>query len=122
MILENLFESLPVGIIAFNNKEEIFDINNSGEKILGLNGNQIKGKRWEELSLNSVKEDGTIFPYEEHPVVLALRKKQEIHNVVMGVFNCHKKNHVWISINAVPGSCSKTDSSVFLTLTDVSNR
>ena len=50
----------------------------------------------------AVHEDGTDFPDETHPSMIALKTGKEVRNVVMGVFNPQKKSYGWINVNATP--------------------
>jgi len=50
----------------------------------------------------AIHEDGSDFPGETHPSMVALKTGRKVLNVVMGVFNPKDDSHRWININAIP--------------------
>jgi hypothetical protein len=50
----------------------------------------------------AIHEDGSDFPGEKHPAIVALRSRKEVREVVMGVFNPKVKEYRWIQVNAIP--------------------
>ena len=97
-----LFESMAQGVTYQNSDGEIIDANPAALKILGLTMDQIKGKTSMDPNWRSVHEDGTDFPGNEHPSMVALRTGKEVANVVMGVYNLTNQHYRWININAIP--------------------
>ena len=75
--------------------------NSSAERILGLTAEQLAGRTSLDPRWRAIHEDGSPFPGETHPAMLALRTGQPQSNVMMGV---HKPDGAltWISINARP--------------------
>ena len=80
----------------------ITDANPAAERILGLSLNQMKGKTSIDPRWKAIHEDGSDFPGETHPGMVALKTGKKVYNVVMGVFHPQKEEHRWININAVP--------------------
>ncbi len=69
----------------------------------------------------SIHEDGSAFPGETHPAVVALRTGLPVKDTIMGVFHPQKKEYTWLLINAIPqfrGSDTKPYQ-VFTTFTDI---
>ena len=50
----------------------------------------------------SVHEDGSDFPGETHPAMVALQTGKPVKNVIMGVYNPAGDEEKWININAMP--------------------
>ena len=97
-----LFESMAQGVTYQNINGEIIDANPAALRILGLTMDQMKGKTSMDPDWKSVREDGTDFPGNEHPSMVALQTGKEVNNVVMGVFNPMNQDYKWINVNAKP--------------------
>jgi two-component system, chemotaxis family, CheB/CheR fusion protein len=97
-----LFESMAQGVVYQDAKGNILEANTAAERILGLTVDQMKGRTSLDPRWKSMREDGTPFPGDEHPAMVALKTGQEVHNVIMGVFHPAKRENRWININAVP--------------------
>lgn len=65
----------------------------------------------------TVREDGSVFPAEEHPSMIALRTGKAVRNIVMGAFNPTLGERRWISIDTVP-KFSNNSPSTFETFTE----
>jgi hypothetical protein len=92
---------LTEGVILQAVDGTIIASNTSAEHILGLSSDQIKGRTSTDPRWQAVHEDGSPFPGEGHPSMIALQTGEPQNNRVMGV---HKPNGelTWISINAQP--------------------
>jgi PAS domain S-box-containing protein len=97
-----LFETTTQGVVYQNAEGIITDANPAAERILGLSLNQMKGKTSIDPRWKAIHEDGSDFPGETHPGMVALKTGKKVNNVVMGVFHPQKEEHRWININAVP--------------------
>ena len=93
--------SLAEGVVFHQSDGTIAMCNASAERILGLSAAQMMGLTSIDPRWRSVHEDGTPFPGEEHPSMVALRTGQPVEHVMMGV---HKPDGslTWILINAHP--------------------
>jgi PAS domain-containing protein len=76
--------------------------NPAAERMLGLSLAQMQGRTSMHPEWQAVKKDGSPFPGNEHPSMVALRTGKGQKNVVMGVHNPRKKGYTWLNINAVP--------------------
>ena len=119
-----LFETESQGVVYQNARGEIISANPSAERILGLTLDQLQGRTSIDPRWQSLREDGSIFPGEEHPSMVALRTGREVRDVVMGVFNPRKGSHTWIVINAIPQFRSGEDKpyQVYTTFDDITER
>jgi PAS domain S-box-containing protein len=71
-----------------------------------------------------VHADGSGFPGQDHPAMIALRSGQVIQNVVMGVFNPQVDAYTWINITATPQfrQAGELPYSVISTFEDITER
>ncbi|MBT4087154.1 MAG: PAS domain S-box protein, partial [Deltaproteobacteria bacterium] len=97
-----LFETMSQGVVYQNSDGGIIDANPAAEQLLGLSLDQMQGRTSMDPRWNAVHEDGSDFPGETHPGMIALKTGMKVNNVVMGVFHPQKEEHRWININAVP--------------------
>ena len=100
--IRSLFETMVLGVIYQDISGRIIDANPAAEHILGLTINQMQGLTSTDPSWRAIHEDGSDFPGETHPSLVALRTGEIISNTVMGVYHPEEKKHVWINITAVP--------------------
>jgi diguanylate cyclase (GGDEF)-like protein/PAS domain S-box-containing protein len=96
-----LFETVPQGVVYQDAGGRITSANPAAIRILGLTLDQMQGRTSIDPRWRSVREDGTDFPGEEHPSMVALRTGEPVRNVVMGVRR-PDDTYVWILINAIP--------------------
>ncbi len=120
--LQSIFDSMSEGIVLQDGQGKILRCNESAEKILGLSHDQMIGKKSIDPDWQSIHEDGTAFPGDTHPAMVALKSGKAQKNVIMGVTK--KDNEVsWISINANPlfENNSKVATSVIATFEDITD-
>lgn len=116
-------ESMSEGIVLQTREGKIQLANAAAERILGLTTDQLIGRTSRDPHWYSIREDGTPFPGEEHPAMVALHTGEPQHNVVMGV---HKPDGTltWIMINAQPIKRAKDSVpyAVVTTFADITGR
>jgi PAS domain S-box-containing protein len=93
---------MSVGVVSQDQKGVIISANPAAERLLGLSLDQLQGRTSIDPSWKSVREDGSDFPGNEHPAMVALRTGKDVNDVVMGVFHPNKNSHIWILINSHP--------------------
>lgn len=98
----NLFNHLVQGVVYHDQSGQIIQANPAAERILGLTNQQILGKSSVDPSWKSIREDGSPFPGEEHPAMIALATGKEVRNVVMGIQSIQHQDTTWIVIDAIP--------------------
>ncbi|NMO08459.1 PAS domain S-box protein [Methanobacterium subterraneum] len=98
----NLFETMDQGVVYQDKNGEILSANPAAEEILGLTINEMQGRNSKDPRWKCIHEDGSDFPCEEHPAMVALKTGKKVKNVVMGFFNPKKRKTRWITINATP--------------------
>jgi len=97
-----LFESMSLGVVYQNAHGYITSANPSAERILGLTLDQMQGRTSIDPRWKAIHSDGSDFPGDTHPSMIALKTGEEVRNVIMGVFNPVTGEQTWININAVP--------------------
>jgi len=97
-----LFLTTPWGVVYQNAEGYITHANPAAERMLGLSLSQMQGRTSSHPDWHSVKKDGSPFPGEEHPSMVALRTGKVQKDVIMGVYNPRRRLSAWISINAIP--------------------
>lgn len=116
-----LFERIPQGVVFHDASGRIIKANQAALNILGVTEDQIFGRSSLDSSWKTIHEDGTDFPSETHPAVIALKEGKSIRNVVMGVLNPDSKDYRWINISAetVPGPGKNQPVQVFTIFEDI---
>ncbi len=97
-----LFETMAQGVVYQDSDGNIISCNPAAEHILGLTFDQMTGRASSDPGWKAIREDGTEFPGETYPAMVALRTGKPVTNVVMGVFNPIGEEYRWIRINAIP--------------------
>jgi PAS domain S-box-containing protein len=97
-----LFETMAQGVVYQSADGKIFSANSAAERILGLTLGQMQGRTSMDPRWKAIHEDGSDFPGETHPAIIALKTGKEVKDVVMGVFNPEDEQYHWISIYATP--------------------
>ncbi|MHB1454463.1 MAG: PAS domain S-box protein [Saccharofermentanales bacterium] len=97
-----LFETMSQGVVYQGADGEILSANSAAERILGQSLDQMQGKTSMDPEWKSIREDGSEIAGSEHPSMIALRTGERVGPMIMGVFQPHLHDHVWLSINAIP--------------------
>ena len=97
-----LFEAIPEGALLLDAEGRILMVNSEAERILGFSRKEMLGKTSSELRWKTVREDGSDFPFKEHPAFVALHTAQPVRGIVAGVFQPGHNRCRWIRINAQP--------------------
>jgi PAS domain S-box-containing protein len=97
-----LFETMAQGVVYQNAEGHIISANPAAERLLGLTLAQMLGRTSMDPRWQAIHEDGSDFPGDTHPCMIALKTGKEVSHVVMGVFHPGANEYVWINIHAVP--------------------
>jgi PAS domain S-box-containing protein len=119
-----LFETMVLGVVYQDIDGKIISANPAAEQILGLSIDQMQGRTSTDPMWKSIHEDGSDFPGETHPSMVALKTGKTIKNVVMGVFDPKNEQTRWININATPQfkKDDKKPFQVYTTFEDITKR
>jgi PAS domain S-box-containing protein len=97
----SVVSALSEGVVMLGRDGAILTSNESAAQILGLTVEQMVGRTSFDPRWQAVHEDGTPFPGETHPAIIALRTGEPQSNVVMGVRRPDDEL-VWIVVSARP--------------------
>lgn len=120
-----LFETVPQGVVYHDASGAITAANPAAQRILGLTLDQLQGRTSLDPRWGTVREDGSPFPGDQHPAMIALQTGQEVRDVVMGVRVPDRPDsspHVWILVNAVPLFQEGQLHQVYATFEDITER
>ena len=96
-----LFETVPQGIVYHGVDGRITSANPAAQRILGLSLEQMQRRSAVDARWRTIREDGSVFPGEELPAIVALATAQPVSDVVVGV-EAPGRGRVWILVNATP--------------------
>lgn len=99
--MRSIFQTMAEGLVLQAADGRILDANSAAEAILGLSRDQLLGKTSLDPFWQTVREDGTVFPGDEHPAMVTLRTGRPVSNCIMGIRD-PAKGLRWISINTQP--------------------
>ena len=112
--------SLMAEGVAFLNAEGGLEVwNEAMERITGLTGDQLRGRSSLDPRWRAIREDGSPFPGDQHPSLVALRTGQPQVDVIVGI---HKPDGtlVWVSNSAWPlSTTTRNPYSVITTARDI---
>lgn len=97
-----LAETMLQGVVHQDASGFIISMNLAAERILGKSREQFLGSTSEREEKNTIREDGSVFPGNDHPSMIALRTGKTVRGEVMGVWNPKQEMYRWIRIDAVP--------------------
>lgn len=122
-LLRATIAALTEGIVLQDVNGVLRLANASAEKLLGLTASQLAGRTSLDPRWRSVHEDGSPYPGEEHPSMVALRTGLPQTGHVMGVHHPDGKL-VWLYINAQPlfGPDGRTLEGVVTSFFDVTDQ
>ena len=94
-------DTIIEGVVLQDSKGVILDFNPATLNVLNLTADQLRGKTSADPSWETIKEDGSDFPGQEHPAMVSLRTGKSQRNIVMGVRNS-KTAVRWIKVSSTP--------------------
>ena len=97
-----VFETTPHGIVFQDARGAILSANPAAQRILGLSLDQMKGRVSTDTLWQVIREDGSPYPGEAHPAMVALRTGQPTEAVLMGVRSPSAACTRWIQVSATP--------------------
>lgn len=98
----HLFQNIKIGLVYQDTTGKIIDANQTAEKILGYNREQLLEMSSRSEVWQAIKPDGSEFPGDEHPTMEAIKSRKIIKDVVMGIIHPKTKERTWVNIDAIP--------------------
>jgi PAS domain S-box-containing protein len=111
--------TLPAGVTVAEASGRIVEVNSAAEEMLGVPTDFHLTRRFDDPAWDIIQPDGTPFPVEALPIVVAQRDGRTVTNVEMGVAH-PDGGRVWLSVSAAP--LDLTPSGVVVTYTDLTLR
>lgn len=102
-LFPTLIEMMNEGLVIQDAAGQIVQFNQSALDILCLTADQMRGRTSYDPRWRAIRQDGTAFPGEEHPSMVALKTQKPVNNVIMGLVLPNNETR-WIRINAIPFS------------------
>jgi PAS domain-containing protein len=92
--------------------------------MLGIPLSQIVGHKYLDMPVPTIREDGSPFPSDEYPGIIALQTGKAVHDVIMGVLNGSDQVVRWLLVTAQPVADPDEERviEVVTTLVDISQR
>jgi len=118
-----LFETMGQGVVYQDKQGKIITANPAAERILGVTLDQMQGRTSIDPHWKTIHEDGTEYPGDTHPSMVALKTGQKSIGI-MGVFNPTINSYRWILVKAIPQFVSSETSpdTVFTTFEDITQQ
>jgi diguanylate cyclase (GGDEF)-like protein/PAS domain S-box-containing protein len=116
-----LFQTIPLGVVYHDRHGRITSANPAAQRILGLSLDQMQGRSPIDARWRAIREDGSDFPQGAHPAMQAMRTRQPVRDVVMGL-SLPERGYVWIMVNAVPVIKDGELVEVYASLEDITQR
>jgi PAS domain S-box-containing protein len=100
-LIERVFEISPVGLVVVEPSGEILLANDRAEDLLGLERDEITGRRYDQPEWNIFYEDGTPIPESDHPVTRVLESGDPVFGFEHWI-ELADGTERWFSSNAAP--------------------
>jgi PAS domain S-box-containing protein len=101
MLHETVVSSMAEGVVVHSADGAVKYANAAALSILGLTLAQITGTTSMDPRWQSLREDGSLFPGEDHPAMAVVRTGQPVEGAVMSIAHADGQRR-WIKINARP--------------------
>ncbi len=99
--LSSLFDNMAEGVVMMRATGDIVACNPAALRILGLAREQVLGPRLLPATYEVLRDDGTPFPFEEHPPTVVLRTAKPVTDVVLGLRPPNGAT-AWLRVSARP--------------------
>ncbi len=97
-----LFDCLAQGVLYQDIKGKIIHANRAASRILGLTNEELMGRASTDPLWKIIKEDGSTYPTQEHPSLVALNIGKPVYKKTMAIFNPILEQYKWILVDAEP--------------------
>ncbi|MCF7824632.1 MAG: PAS domain S-box protein [Candidatus Marinimicrobia bacterium] len=100
--LRNLLNNLDAGVVVHAPDTSITLNNPKAAELLGLDDDQLRGRKAFDPEWKFVNEYQSILPLEEYPVNQIVSRRQILKNMVVGVPRPNTGDLVWLLVNGFP--------------------
>jgi PAS domain S-box-containing protein len=98
----NLFETMAQGVIYQSADGKILSANMAAERILGFTSEQMQGLTFNAPIWKAIRDDGSDYPNDELPGMIALQTGNPIKGKIVGVYKQSINDYTWILIDSIP--------------------
>ncbi len=99
---QGIVGGLAVGVLIQDGAGRTRLANAAAYQLLGTSERELLERSAADPTWNVLREDGTELPGDELPIPVALRTRQPVRNVVMGVFRPRTQDRIWLLVSAEP--------------------
>ncbi|HQT32151.1 MAG TPA: PAS domain S-box protein [Thiobacillus sp.] len=119
-----LFLHMGQGVVIHQSDGRIVDANPAAERILGLSLAQLQDVASLNPRLQTIHEDGSDFPLDEHPARVVLREGHAVNDVVMGIWHPATAGWRWIKIDAYSRNegSSNAEQGIYAVFSDITEQ
>lgn len=119
-----MFETMTQGVVYQNADGYVTRVNDAAVRMLGVDLDQFQGRTSMDSRWKTIHEDGSDFPGNEHPAMIALQTGKVVKDVIIGVYNPIVEDHIWINVTAVPlfRNTDEKPYQVYATLEDITEK
>ena len=97
-----LFETMSEGVFFQMANGTLVEVNPAALNLLGLARDEFIGRNTYSDRWDVIREDGTPYPVDELPSMIALKTGNPVMYKVLAIRNISTKQYVWIVANAIP--------------------
>jgi PAS domain S-box-containing protein len=97
-----LLNNLEAGIVVHAPDTSIIVSNSMASELLGLNEDQIRGKKAIDPAWAFLNEDFTVMPIEKYPINQIIFSKKAFKNIIVGVNRSANQDVIWLLCNGFP--------------------
>ncbi len=97
-----LFDTMPQGVLFQDREERIIEANQAAQRIIGIPVGQMQGRAFVHPRWKTIREDGSDFPVEAQPAMVAIKTGQAAQGIIMGIDFPHKTATTWLRVNSIP--------------------
>jgi PAS domain S-box-containing protein len=97
-----LLDAAGQGVIILSSDSQILAANTSAERLLGFSIHDLRGRRLTGATWKFVGEDGTTFPHQQLPFVIAQNTGKIAASAIIGIYRPGVSRCDWVKMNAQP--------------------
>jgi PAS domain S-box-containing protein len=101
-LIRHLLNNMKTGVIMQDVMSEMLICNRAAYELMGVTEDQLLGNVPFDPRWNVIHEDGTDFPTNQQPPAIAIKTKEAVRDVIMGVYRPAFNDRVWLLVNAEP--------------------
>lgn len=99
-VYKRVLDTMEHGYVYYDAAGEIRLYNRAACRILGASPEQITGKSSYDPDWRTIREDGSPFPPDLHPIIVSLKSGVACYGVIMGVHRLDDGRLRWLQINS----------------------